>query len=330
MKPEVSVIITAFDRKKFLMESINSVIHQNIDRKKYEIIVSKNFLDEAIDKFMDANNIISVINKEGGIGQRIAEALNYCNSDIVCFLEDDDLYSPEKLQTVLKTFKEIKNLAYYHNSIHFIDINGKNKKPIVRMGHSCFSLNIFRDDFGKIAKVFRSNGFFNMSSICISKSYLLEFVDYLRQINYSPDFFLFIASILSKGDLYFDTRKLTRYRVHISSSLPSTHHFHEYLENRRKVETSFMNDSQVIKQLASGTIIQGLSVFNYLNWMVHNNILNYGSNAKTRLYLIKEFLRNRLVLFDLNVFLLCLLLFVSIFTSTFAIYLYFAYFKVFR
>ena len=46
----ISVIIIAYKRKEFLLGAIKSVLNQTLDKKYYEIIVVKNYKDDAIDR----------------------------------------------------------------------------------------------------------------------------------------------------------------------------------------------------------------------------------------------------------------------------------------
>ena len=46
----ISVIVSAYDRMKYLLEALKSVTDQSLPRDKYEIILVKNFNDETIDK----------------------------------------------------------------------------------------------------------------------------------------------------------------------------------------------------------------------------------------------------------------------------------------
>ena len=59
-KPYISVIITAYKRKEFILGAVNSVINQSLEKSKYEIIVVKNYLDNTIDKFLNEHNIIDI------------------------------------------------------------------------------------------------------------------------------------------------------------------------------------------------------------------------------------------------------------------------------
>lgn len=42
-KPFISVIVTAYNRKQFILEALNSIVNQTLSKDKYEVIVTKNF-----------------------------------------------------------------------------------------------------------------------------------------------------------------------------------------------------------------------------------------------------------------------------------------------
>ena len=49
-KPFISVIVTAYNRKEFLLQAVSSALRQTLPREYYEVIVVKNFEDEEIDR----------------------------------------------------------------------------------------------------------------------------------------------------------------------------------------------------------------------------------------------------------------------------------------
>ena len=99
-KPYISVIITAYNRKEFILDAVNSVINQSLERSKYEIIVVKNYLDDTIDKFLHENNIIDLYTDRKPLGAKIANGIEKSKGEVICFLEDDDLFLPEKLYEI--------------------------------------------------------------------------------------------------------------------------------------------------------------------------------------------------------------------------------------
>jgi len=52
-KPYISVIITAYDRKKYLLGAVQSALNQTLPKDLYEVIVIKNFRDETIDRQLE-------------------------------------------------------------------------------------------------------------------------------------------------------------------------------------------------------------------------------------------------------------------------------------
>ena len=115
MKPRLSIIVTAYNRKEFLLEALQSAVNQTLKREKYEIICIKNFKDAKIDKYIKDNGIISILEKEKSIGEYLYIAAKKAKSKVLVFLDDDDLFSKDKLKRVYFAFSTYK-VDFYHNS----------------------------------------------------------------------------------------------------------------------------------------------------------------------------------------------------------------------
>ena len=89
--PYISVIITAYNRKEFLLNAIKSVVNQTLDKKYYEIIVIKNYRDDIIDDYIknNHNHVISIVSREESLTGKLVEALDIANGYVISFLEDD-------------------------------------------------------------------------------------------------------------------------------------------------------------------------------------------------------------------------------------------------
>jgi glycosyltransferase involved in cell wall biosynthesis len=89
-KPIISVIITAYNRKRYLQEAICSVLNQTISKDLYEIVVVKNFSWEHDEQYHRMGvNILNV--EEPSLGRKICLALQASHGDIIAILNDDDL-----------------------------------------------------------------------------------------------------------------------------------------------------------------------------------------------------------------------------------------------
>lgn len=114
----VSVVITAYKRYNFLPYAIESVLKQT--EKPKEIIV---VADEP-EKVPYKDKVYVVESKNEKYGSMILEGVKACSGDLISFLEDDDLFHPEKIERVKKFF-ENKEIVAVHNSPEFIDLEGK-------------------------------------------------------------------------------------------------------------------------------------------------------------------------------------------------------------
>jgi len=220
-KPYITVILLDYNRKEFLLDAFNSALNQTLDRSKYEIIVTKNFRDSKIDSYIKKNGGKLVFFGRGSYGEQIADALKYAKGEVICFLEDDDLFMKEKLEYIYNAFLENKNLVYVNNARIYIDVKGShlNKSP------SKFEKrekDVIIKDFDKktvtLLRIWQyTNPWGNPSSISIRKIILKRFIDALYSVKFAPDLFYYFVSLIS-GDLLISNQALTKYRVHESTS----------------------------------------------------------------------------------------------------------------
>ena len=73
--PFISVIITAHNRREFLLEAVNSALNQTLPKDEYEIIVVKNFENKRIDKFLEEHNVKNIVTKEEPLGAKIVKGV---------------------------------------------------------------------------------------------------------------------------------------------------------------------------------------------------------------------------------------------------------------
>jgi glycosyltransferase involved in cell wall biosynthesis len=183
----ISVIITAYDRKEYLLQAINSTIKQSLSKDLYEIILIKNFRDDDIDTFANKNNIINLFSENNTLSGKIMEAMEKAKGNILCFLDDDDIFYYEKLEYVLKKFAGNINLCYLHNNFTAIDKDGK---PLA---------------------YYNKNPDFNMSSISMRKKIIN--IETFGGISKSIDTLIYFYAKESKMEMEIDNIELTYYRV---------------------------------------------------------------------------------------------------------------------
>ena len=106
--PTVSVVVTTFNRKNFLTETINSILNQSFDN--FELIVVDNYSDYNFYKHIASFNdsrIRAYQNKNNGI---IAVNRNYgikiSKGKYIAFCDDDDIWRTDKLAKQLSIIEK--------------------------------------------------------------------------------------------------------------------------------------------------------------------------------------------------------------------------------
>jgi len=122
-KPYISVIITAYNRKKYLLGAVRSALDQTLPKDLYEVIVVKNFRDEYIDRQLEKRGVINLYSDDASQGGKVRDALRVARGDVISLLEDDDEFLPEKLERVYAAFRD--SVDYYHNGRVVVNEAGK-------------------------------------------------------------------------------------------------------------------------------------------------------------------------------------------------------------
>lgn len=216
--PFISVIIIAHDRREYLITSMESALKQTLSKEAYEVIVVKNFSDTAIDSYISRNRILSILTNETAIGSKISLALNKASGKIVSFLEDDDAFEANKLEVIYSKFREDPLLMYLHNSFITVDKKGMmiSRIPVfMRASKGEETLDLRRDTFKSMNKVYKFGVHFNLSSISIQKDAINSSL-LVGRYNLDIIFFYLIGS--ASGYVGYTSLILTRYRVHQSVS----------------------------------------------------------------------------------------------------------------
>lgn len=223
--PFVSVLVTAYNRKEYILEAVKSVLNQTIERSKYEIIVVKNYLDYNIDKFLSEYGVINIYTDELSLGAKLAYGIEKARGEILCFLEDDDMFLPNKLNEVTNIFHSNNKIFLARNNIFktfspviinsIIKINSKNFHCIHEISIS--NIKSVKDLF----HIRRKYSFFNTSSISIRKDPYVKSSNFLKDVNNGIDLFLFYFGIFNGSEdniIAFQEQTLSIYRLHNSWS----------------------------------------------------------------------------------------------------------------
>ena len=230
-QPYISVIVTAYNRRRYLPFALRSLEAQTLPRDKFEVIVVKNFEDKESDDIISRSGWKGVYNDVPYHGRVVLAGLEESKGEVITFLDDDDMYVNNRLEEVYKAFTSFKRLVYFQNSQTIIDENGNvlERSPISKniIGGSTMIVDV--DKLRTFAKKYstsiadiivdiilkiRVRADVNSSSAAVKRDALEASAYLLKELPINIDNFLFASSLRAGGLMYFTDEKLTLYRVH--------------------------------------------------------------------------------------------------------------------
>jgi len=244
MNPEISIIVTAHDRKEFLSEALKSISKQTCDPRRYQVIVVKNFEDQGCDRIIEANGFMS-LKCGGNLADKILMALDYCNGEIVTFLEDDDLYAHTRIERITHIFNEHREISFYHNSLIEIDQygnkTGKNHHPQVRQ-----PVFLESNQIGSVLPYLIANNVdFSTGCIAIRKNILMESLELFRRYtsvsSKFTDSLYFLFALRSGTSVFLDSSPQTYVRRHDSMSVRVSGNIQEATAFRARFTEEFIS-----------------------------------------------------------------------------------------
>lgn len=206
---DISIIVTDFNRLQYINYALSSIPIHGI-----ETILVTNMNENRI-----YNDKVKYIFDEGKTyGNMLKVAIQESKGDIICFLEDDDVFSPDKIKYIKKIFSSNPDLSYYHNS-HF-KIDGAGRRFDNERKKECLLFKPF-ESYHEVKRVMNRDVDHNLSSVTIKKQYVSsDELATLSKINLSVDTYMFAISLKDGTVLIDDNRLLTGYRIHSSTSNP--------------------------------------------------------------------------------------------------------------
>jgi hypothetical protein len=218
--PALSVLILAFNRRTFLGAAVRSVLRSTLDRSRFEVIVVKNFDDEELDPILAREGVVVLQEPPEPVGVWMAKGVARARGRVVCLLNDDDEFEPEKLARIDALFRGAPELTFVHDRRHLIDANGVPLPVAVRRGPSPRAVRVAtaRDRTTKAAALIDGRAHFYDSCMSVSRSVLLDDAEALRRVEVGEDAVVFFAALAHPGTLLLVEEALTRFRVHGQST----------------------------------------------------------------------------------------------------------------
>ncbi len=207
-QPLVSILINNYNYERFISQAIDSCLNQTYPR--IEIIVvddgSTDNSQEIIAKYGD--KIIPAIKQNGGQASTFNAGFASSQGEIICFLDSDDVFLPEKIAEVVEVFVENQDIGWCFHNQQWVD---ENTQPLPqtstqRSSQKCDFRALMRS--GKLPPPLPAT-----SALCFKKTLLQQILPMFESDGTSADRYLkYIAVALDRG--YFLGKVLTFHRIH--------------------------------------------------------------------------------------------------------------------
>lgn len=222
----VSILINNYNYDRFLPQAIDSALKQTYPHTEV-IVVDDGSTDnsrEIIASYGD--KIIPLLKPNGGQVSAFNAGFAASRGDIICFLDSDDLYFPEKVAEVVNALGDREDLGWCFDRRKFVDVNLQDidaDNTIPKHSQTGAVREYDLREKTKKGKPGKNFPYSSTSGISIRRSLLQQILpipekDQSTLLN--ETFLIFPSLALSKGVVL--DKELTYYRVHGSNANATT------------------------------------------------------------------------------------------------------------
>lgn len=219
--PTISVVITVHERRTYVREAVRSVLQQDLDRSRFEVLVVRKLVDAELGAFLREHGVRDLEVTDDGIGAKVARGIQEARGGVIAILEDDDRFLPQALSWVFRAFTSDPELVYLHHGFTAMDPQG-NAVPNSRFKAAAAQRlrrhgPVHLSSAGKsreMEALWGKDADFNCSCIAVRRSTYLPFLGEMREVPVTVDTFLLAVALLVPGSLLVDPTPLTLYRLH--------------------------------------------------------------------------------------------------------------------
>ncbi|MGC9133364.1 MAG: glycosyltransferase family A protein [Nanopusillaceae archaeon] len=248
-----SVVLVDYKRKIFIKDAIASILNQKgIDPKNIELIVVKNYEDKEIDNYIKNNFIHNKIinlqenNETRRIGYKLGIGIENTSSNIIFLLEDDDMFTENKIARILDISKSIKLKNYaIHNAKIYIN---ENKEIIYKE-----SKKEFKKEDGNVSSY----------TLVVDNETKKELSNMIKNIDIKADLFLYLYFKYKRAYIKL-FEHLTKFRIHqfntsvdfnidiVKRSLKDLEYMEKYYKNNKIFKISMFSTKIILNLFDNG------------------------------------------------------------------------------
>ena len=209
--PLVSILINNYNYDRFLKAAIESAIGQTHDQ--VEVIVVDDGSTDQSQAILESygSEIISILKPNGGQASAFNAGFAASHGDIICFLDSDDAFTPEKAAEIVKVFAQNQEAGW---CFHPLEIYENSEAMEQEINEERFGKCDLRFDI-KNGKLRQKLPFAHLvtSGLCFQRSLLEKILPMPEEIRITSDDYLkYAAFSISPGFATF--KQLGRQNIH--------------------------------------------------------------------------------------------------------------------
>ena len=198
-RPLVSILVNNFNYGRFLVEAIDSALNQTYQPVEV-VVVDDGSTDNShgiIASYGD--RVRSVLKPNGGQGSTFNAGWAAAKGDIICFLDADDAFTPDKVARVVEVFQKEQGIGWVFHTLRLIDTTTGNELPRPDRGATR------RIDFREPMRQGKQPNFAPATSgLCFTRELLGKVLPMPELEGTSADRFLKLAALAQADGMYLD------------------------------------------------------------------------------------------------------------------------------
>jgi len=221
MKPLITVVIPLYNKEKSISRTINSVLNQT--EQDFEIIVVNDGSTDhsaAVVESLNVGEKLKLIDQENA-GECAARnrGINEASTDLIAFLDADDEWLPEFLETILALRAQFPEAEVYGTSYYKQDSNSDLVLPHLSFDFSEGRKGIIQNFFELVGK----HNPFCSSSIAATKNVLEKVGGFPVGVKYGGDIDTWIRLSVAAKIAYYN-KPLAIYHLEAENRISARYH----------------------------------------------------------------------------------------------------------
>lgn len=230
-KPLVSILINNYNYERFIGKAIDSALDQTYPHTEV-IVVDDGSTDNSrgiITSYKE--QIIPVLKQNGGQASAFNEGFAMSKGEIICFLDSDDFFVPEKVAKVVSVFSSYPDIGWCFHRLKLVDANTGELIRLSRHQESSRQYDC-RSDIRSGKLSFSGSGPAT-SGLCFTRPLLEQILPMFEsEASAAADRYIkYVTMALSKG--FFLNEPLTLQQIHGKNALSNMEGKQQFIARER-------------------------------------------------------------------------------------------------